>query len=75
MTEHLNAFNNLVSQLLYIDIKISDEVKCISLLCSILDLWDILVIKIGSNTTTLKFDELVSSLISEEMRQKNYGGP
>ena len=37
MTEHLNAFNTVVSQLSSIDIKISDEDKCISLLCSLLD--------------------------------------
>ena len=37
MTEHQNAFNTMVSQLSSIDIKISDEDKCISLLCSLLD--------------------------------------
>src|SRR3984957_933525 len=40
VTEHMNAFNNVVSQLSFVDIKISDEDKCISLLCSLLDLWD-----------------------------------
>ena len=29
---------------------------------------------IGSNTTALKFDEVVSSLLSEEMRWKNMEG-
>ena len=51
--EHLNAFNVVVSQLLSIDIKISDEDKCISLLCPIPNSWDSLVIAIGSNTTAL----------------------
>jgi len=32
--EHMNTFNTVVSQLLSIDIKISNEHKCISLLCS-----------------------------------------
>eukprot|EP00253_Pinus_taeda_P011455 PITA_11455 len=71
VTKHLNAFNTLVSQLASVDIKISDEDKCISLLCSVPDSWDSLVIAIGSNATTLQFDEIVSSLLTEEMIWKN----
>ena len=71
MTEHMNAFNTVVSQLSSIDIKISDEDKCISLLCSLPDSWDSLVIAIGSNATALQFDEIVSALLTEEIRQKN----
>jgi len=50
VTEHPNAFNTVVSQLLYVYIKISYEYKCISLLCSLPDSCDSLVIAIGSNT-------------------------
>ena len=53
VTENLNAFNIVVSQLLSIDIKILDEDKCINLLCSLPDSWDILVVTIGSNATAL----------------------
>eukprot|EP00253_Pinus_taeda_P030467 PITA_30467 len=71
VTEHLNAFNIVVNQLAFVDIKISDEDKCISLLCSLPGSWDSLVIVIGSNATALQFDEIVSSLLTEEMRRKN----
>eukprot|EP00253_Pinus_taeda_P028573 PITA_28573 len=71
VTKHLNAFNTVVSQLSSIDIKISDEDKCISLLCSLPDSWDSLVIPIGSNATALQFYEIVSALLTEEMRRKN----
>jgi len=64
VTEHMNAFNTVVSQLASVDIKTSDEDKCISLLCSIPDSWDSLVIATGSNATTLQFDEIVSSLLT-----------
>jgi hypothetical protein len=74
LIEHLNAFNTMVSQLLSVDIKISNEDKCISLFFSLPDLWDSLVVAIGSNTTTLSFDDVVSSLLSEEMRRKNMEG-
>jgi hypothetical protein len=40
VTEHLNAFNIVVSQLLYVEIKILDEDKCISLLFSLSDSWE-----------------------------------
>ena len=33
-----------------------------------------IVVAIGSNTNSLKFNEVVSSLLSEEMRRKNMEG-
>jgi hypothetical protein len=65
------ASNTMVSQLVYVEIKISDEDNCIILLYYLPDLWDSLVVAIGSNKTALKFDEVVSSLFSEEMRHNN----
>jgi transcription elongation factor GreA-like protein len=74
VTEHLNAFNILLNQLLSVDINISNEDTFIYLLCFLLDSLDSLVVDIGSNTTTLSFDDVVSSLFSEEMRWKNMEG-
>jgi hypothetical protein len=61
VVENLNTFNTMVSLLVSIDIKILDEDKCISLLCSLPNSWDSLVVAIGSNTIALKFDDVVSS--------------
>jgi hypothetical protein len=33
--------------------------------------WDILVVAIGSNTTKIVLDDMVSSLLLEEMRRNN----
>jgi hypothetical protein len=63
VAENFNAFNTMVSRLVSVDIKILDEDKCISLLCSLPNSWDSLDVAIGSNTTALKFDEVVSSLL------------
>jgi len=52
MIDNLNVFNTVLRQL-YMDIKITDEEKCINLLCSLSDFWDRLVVDIGSNKTTL----------------------
>ena len=72
VTDHLNFFNTLVSQLIYVDIKMEEEDKCITLLCSLLDSLDNLVVAIGSRTKfTLKFDDIVTSLLSKEMMRKS----
>ena len=49
-----------------------EEYKCITLLCSLPDSWDNLVVEIGSGTkSTLKFDDIVASLLLEEMTRKS----
>jgi hypothetical protein len=74
VAEHLNAFNTMVSQLVYVEIKILDQYKCIISLCSLPESWDSLLVAIGINTTALKFYEVLSYLLSEEMGQKNMEG-
>jgi hypothetical protein len=39
-------------------------------MCALLDSWDSLIVAIGSNATTLKFDDVVASLLLDEMRLK-----
>jgi hypothetical protein len=68
ITKHLIAFNTVVSHLLYVDIKKICEDNCISLRCSLPNLWDSLVVAIGSNATTLSFDDVDSSMLLEDMR-------
>ena len=68
ITEHLNVYNTMVSQLTFVGIKMDEEDKCITLLCSLLDSWDNLIVAIGSvSQVNLKFDEIISSLLSKEM--------
>jgi len=71
LIEHPNGFNTMVSQLFSIDIKISNEDKCITLLFSLPESWDSLLVAICISATTLNFDDVVSSLLSEDMRWKN----
>ena len=37
ITEHLNIYNTLVSQITFVGIKMAEEDKCITLLCSLQD--------------------------------------
>jgi pantothenate kinase len=73
VVEHLNTFNTMVSQSVFVEIKISDEDKCIHLLCCLADSWDSLVVAIGSNTISLKFDEVVSSFFFGGDEMEEYG--
>ena len=64
VTYHLNVFNTLVSQLIFVNINMEEEGKCITLLCSLPDSWDNLVVAIGSSTkSTLKFEDIIASLL------------
>ena len=65
VTENMNVDNIMVSQISYVHIKMVEEDKCITLLCSFLDSRDNLIVAIGSvSQATLKFDEMVSYLLS-----------
>ena len=68
ITNHLSTFNTMISQLLSMDIKIIEEEKCISPLCSFPESWDSLVVAIGRNNNTLNIDDAVASLLLKEMR-------
>lgn len=74
VTKHLSAFNTMITQFLSMDIKIIKEEKCIGSLCSFPDSWDSLVVAIGINTTTLRIDDVLGSMLLEEMRRKNMEG-
>lgn len=72
--EQLNASNTIINQLLSIDINIIEEEKCISLLCSLLDSWDNMVVAIRRNNTTLKIDDVAATFLLEEMKKNTMEG-
>jgi hypothetical protein len=75
MTEHLNSFNTLVSQLGFVNITIEEKDMCITLLCSFPNSWDNIDVEIGSTTqSTLKYEDVVASLLSKEMRREIMDG-
>ena len=63
VTEHMNAFNTIVTQLISIEVKMDEEDSCITLFYSLPNSWDNLVMAIGSIVKTLVLDEVVFSLL------------
>jgi hypothetical protein len=72
VSKHLNAFNTIVNQLNLVGVKMDEDDCCMTLLCSLPYLWDNLVMGIESTTKKLVLDEVVATLISEEMRLKYF---
>jgi hypothetical protein len=73
VADHLNEFNTITNQLGYVKVDFDDEVRAFVILCSLLESWNNLVMAISnyvSGSNTLKFDDVVGVILSEEMRWK-----
>ena len=72
VAEHLNVFNTLICQLTDMEVKIQEEDKAITSLCSLPESWDHFVTSISLSTAdSLKFESVVGALLSEEVRRKS----
>ena len=70
VADHLNEFNTLTSQLSSIKANFDDEVRALLILCSLPKRWNILVMVVSNSvpsSNTLKFDDAVGVILSEEM--------
>ena len=70
VADHLNEFNTLTSQLSAIKVNFDDEVKAIPILCLLPKIWNNLVMDVSNfipGSNTLKFDDVVGVVLSEEM--------
>jgi hypothetical protein len=70
IVDHLIEFNMVTNQLSYVQVEFDDEVMDILILFSLPERWNILVmvvIKSIFGSKTLKFDDVVGVILSEEM--------
>ena len=68
---HLNEFNIVTSQFSSVQILFDEEVRALLILCSLPESWNSLVIDVSnsiSSSNTLKFDEIIGIILSEDMR-------
>jgi hypothetical protein len=70
VSDHIDAFNLIVSELASLDEKVEDEKKALFLLTSLPKSFDHLSQTIMYGKTTLTYDEAVSTLLADESRKK-----
>ncbi|KAH9329144.1 hypothetical protein KI387_001252 [Taxus chinensis] len=76
VSSHLNDFWSIVNQLKLVNILFDDEMKELLFLCSFPDSWENMVMVVDNATyatNILKFDDVVSIILNEEIRRKSTG--
>ncbi|KAK2972410.1 hypothetical protein RJ640_002950 [Escallonia rubra] len=75
VVDHLNDFNGVTNQLESVGINFDDEIRALLFLCSLPDSWNNLVTTVSNSTIsgTLTLNNVVSSVMNDEMRRKTIG--
>ena len=75
ISDHINDFNMIVSQLNYVDINFEDEIKALILMSSLPKSWDNVVDVISSSrgSENLKFVEICDVVRSNSIRKREVG--
>jgi len=73
--DHVNEFNTITNQLNLVKIEFEDEVMALLILCSLPDSWNSFVMAVSNSfsNAVLVFDEVVGTILSEDMRRKSTG--
>jgi hypothetical protein len=71
LVEHMNAYNQVVTDLEHIGVKIPDEDKAILLLCSLPPSYEHLITTLTYGKETVEFEEISAALLSYNLRKKN----
>jgi hypothetical protein len=69
IADHLNEFNMITSQMIYLNIKFDEEVRDLLILCYLLEIWNSLIMVVSnsiSGSNTLKFYDIFGVILSEE---------
>jgi len=68
--EYLNFFNKVINELLVVDVKIDEEDKALILLSSLPESYDHIVTTMLYVKETLILKEIISTLLSNEIRKR-----
>nr|DAD31695.1 TPA_asm: hypothetical protein HUJ06_010546 [Nelumbo nucifera] len=71
LLDHINEFNQIISQLLRVEVKVDDTDKAIILLASLSESYDNVVTTLVYGKDKLKYDEITVALLENELRKKH----
>ena len=77
VTDHLNEFNTVTSQLSSVGVNFDEEIRSLLILCSLPESWNGLVMVVSnsiSRSGTLKYDDVIGVILSEETHRRSSGG-
>ena len=77
ITDHLNEFNTITSQLSFVGVNFDEEIRTLLILCSLPKSQNRLVMAVSNfvlGSSTLKYDDVISVVLSEETCRKTSGG-
>ena len=69
--EHMNAFNQVVTDLARLSVKIDEEDRAILLLCSLPPSYEHLITTLTYGKETIKLEDVTAALLSYDMRKRN----
>ncbi|KAE8735884.1 hypothetical protein F3Y22_tig00000329pilonHSYRG00358 [Hibiscus syriacus] len=71
LVQHMNVFNQIISDLARLDVKIEDEDKAMILLCSLPPSYEHMVTTLTYEKETIKVEEITTTLLVHNQRKQN----
>ncbi|KAL0285042.1 UNVERIFIED_CONTAM: Retrovirus-related Pol polyprotein from transposon TNT 1-94, partial [Sesamum angustifolium] len=73
LAQHVNVFNQIITDLAHLDVNIEDEDKAMILLCSLPFSYEHLVTTLTYGKETIKVDEITAALLAHNQQKQNVG--
>ncbi|KAE8719673.1 hypothetical protein F3Y22_tig00109926pilonHSYRG00011 [Hibiscus syriacus] len=73
LAQHVNVFNQIVSDLARLDVKIEDEDRAMILLCSLPSSYEHMVTTLTYGKDTINVEEITAALLAHNQRKQNAG--
>ncbi|KAE8672931.1 hypothetical protein F3Y22_tig00111833pilonHSYRG00028 [Hibiscus syriacus] len=73
LAQHVNVFNQIVSDLARLDVKIEDEDRAMILLCSLPPSYEHMVTTLTYEKETINVEEITAALLAHNQRKQNTG--